>query len=164
VHTITAAVRLDSPTTALTHTPQRCTPAPHPLTRAAPRTAQLRHLIACLLVKDVTKRLGCLRGGAGDVKAHRFFRGLDWEALTRKAVRPPWVPSLRGATDTSCFDEYDEDDPPLSRARAALLDLALALAPRCPPLIHPPSPPPSPRPLPLESVARGERRGDRHRC
>jgi protein kinase A len=66
-------------------------------------------------VKDVTKRLGCLRGGAGDVKAHRFFRGLDWEALTRKAVRPPWVPTLRHALDTSCFDEYDEDDdsPPL---------------------------------------------------
>lgn len=73
---------------------------------------QLRHLISCLLVKDATKRLGCLRGGAGDVKGHRFFRGLDWEALTRKAVRPPWVPPLRGPTDTSCFDEYDEDDGP----------------------------------------------------
>lgn len=71
---------------------------------------QLRDLITRLLVKDVTKRLGCMRGAAADVKAHRFFRGLDWDALARKEVQPPWVPSLRSAVDTSCFDEYDERD------------------------------------------------------
>ena len=63
-----------------------------------------------LLVKDVPKRLGCLRGGAGDIKAHRFFRGMDWDALARKERPVPWRPSLRGALDTSHFDAYDEDD------------------------------------------------------
>lgn len=71
---------------------------------------QLRDLIQRLLVKDVTKRLGCLRGGASDVKAHRFFRTIDWDALYRKAVPAPWRPVVRSLVDTSNFDQYDEDD------------------------------------------------------
>lgn len=61
-------------------------------------------------MKDVTKRLGCLRGGAGDVKAHRFFRGLDWEALYRKELPAPWRPVVRSPLDTSHFDQYDEEE------------------------------------------------------
>jgi protein kinase X len=70
----------------------------------------LRDLIHRLLQKDVTKRLGCLRGGAGDIKAHRFFRGLDWDALLRKELPAPWKPRLSNPLDTSNFEEYDEDD------------------------------------------------------
>ena len=81
---------------------------------------QLRDLISRLLVKDVTKRLGCMRGGARDVKAHRFFRGLDWGLLARRELPAPWRPTLRGALDTSHFDEYDEKDEvaPYTKATA----------------------------------------------
>lgn len=70
----------------------------------------LQNVILQLLVKDVSKRLGCMRGGAGDVKAHPFFRTVDWERLRRREVAPPWRPRIANALDTSNFDDYDETD------------------------------------------------------
>ena len=63
-----------------------------------------------LLTKDVTKRLGCLFGGAGDIRAHRFFRTVSFEDLRAKALPAPWLPTLASKLDTSHFDEYAEDD------------------------------------------------------
>ncbi len=71
---------------------------------------QLKDLILKLLVKDIPKRLGCLRGGARDIKEHRFFRPLDFEELVHKRIAAPWKPELRDPLDTSHFDEYDEED------------------------------------------------------
>ncbi|KAG5192309.1 kinase-like domain-containing protein [Tribonema minus] len=31
-------------------------------------------------------------GGWGDVRAHAFFEGVDWDAVLRKSVRPPYKP------------------------------------------------------------------------
>jgi protein kinase A len=43
-------------------------------------------------VKGISKRLGCRRGGAGDVKAHRFFRPVQWDRLLAKELPAPWRP------------------------------------------------------------------------
>lgn len=61
-----------------------------------------------LLVKEVSKRLGCGRDGAEEVKGHRFFRPIDWDRLRRKELAPPWRPKVTSPLDTSHFDEYDE--------------------------------------------------------
>jgi len=74
------------------------------------RDRDLQGVILQLLVKDISKRLGCMKGGAADIKAHRFFAPIDWSALRGKAVRAPWRPRVSNALDTSHFDEYDEDD------------------------------------------------------
>lgn len=71
---------------------------------------QLQNVILQLLVKDATRRLGCMKGGAGDVKAHNFFHAIDWAKLRRKEVRAPWRPKVSNPLDTSHFDDYDEDD------------------------------------------------------
>ena len=34
---------------------------------------QLKELISFLLEKDLKKRYGCLKDGAGDIKRHKFF-------------------------------------------------------------------------------------------
>jgi len=47
----------------------------------------LRDLIARLLEKDPEKRIG-----ARGVKAHPFFRGVDWDRILHVA-RPPFIPS-----------------------------------------------------------------------
>lgn len=47
---------------------------------------EIKSLILALLEKDPVKRLGALKGGAGDVKKHPWFKGFDWHALQ---VRPP---------------------------------------------------------------------------
>ncbi|KQJ85787.1 protein kinase PINOID [Brachypodium distachyon] len=55
--------------------------------------ADARDLIARLLAKDPAARLGARRGAA-DVKAHRFFRGVNFALL--RSARPPLVPSVPG--------------------------------------------------------------------
>jgi serine/threonine protein kinase len=37
-----------------------------------------KNLIKKLLSADLTKRYGCLKGGALDIKKHRWFSGTDW--------------------------------------------------------------------------------------
>jgi hypothetical protein len=41
-----------------------------------------------LLEKDVTKRLGCLKGGARDVKEHPFFAGEFRERCSATSLSP----------------------------------------------------------------------------
>jgi hypothetical protein len=46
-----------------------------------------RHLISQFLQTSPSKRIGSLRGGVVDIKAHPFFKDFDWEALeTRQMV------------------------------------------------------------------------------
>ena len=71
---------------------------------------ELQSVILQLLVKDVTRRLGCTRGGAAEAKAHPFFRSIDWERLRRRELAAPWKPLLADGMDVSHFDEYDERD------------------------------------------------------
>lgn len=48
---------------------------------------------------DADQRLG--RHGAHEIKAHPFFRGIDWTHL--RQMRAPFIPELRSITDTSHF-------------------------------------------------------------
>jgi hypothetical protein len=46
----------------------------------------LRDLVQKLLVTDRTKRLGNMKGGAGDVKKHKWFKDVDWNDVIEKNV------------------------------------------------------------------------------
>jgi len=65
-------------------------------------------LIKKLLTADLTKRYGCLKGGAEDIKKHKWFSGLDWQALFNRQATAPIIPRVSGATDTSNFDPYPD--------------------------------------------------------
>ena len=58
-----------------------------------------RSLIAGLLEPDLSKRLGCLSGGAEDIKANTWFQGVDWNIVKQKRIQPPWIPELTGDQD-----------------------------------------------------------------
>jgi len=81
--------------------------------------ASAKDLVKRLLVTDLTRRFGCLVSGAGDVKEHTWFSGLDWRALADKDLTAPLVPSVGGdlgdLADTSNFDAYPDplSEPPL---------------------------------------------------
>ncbi|KAI2664666.1 Serine/threonine-protein kinase N2 [Labeo rohita] len=62
-------------------------------------------IIQKLLQKNPEKRLGAGEQDANEVKRHRFFQGIDWEALLAKRVKPPFVPSIKAPGDVSNFDE-----------------------------------------------------------
>lgn len=68
-----------------------------------------KDLVRKLLTADRTKRFGCLKDGAEDIKRHKWFKGIDWHACFRRELKPPYVPGYRGPDDTSNFDEYPED-------------------------------------------------------
>jgi protein kinase X len=46
-----------------------------------------KDLLKRLLVIDRTRRLGNLKGGADDVKMHKWLRGTDWLGLLKKTTR-----------------------------------------------------------------------------
>ena len=71
---------------------------------------RIKDLISRLLEQQIARRLGCGKGGAGDVKAHPFFKSVNWKDLVAKRIAAPWKPRLKGLLDTSFFDDYDERD------------------------------------------------------
>lgn len=55
-------------------------------------------LIKGLLIKDPTKRYG-----ASKVKSHDFFKRLNFDQIERKALEPPFFPTVDSADDTRNF-------------------------------------------------------------
>lgn len=70
---------------------------------------EARDLIAKLCNVDISKRLGNIKGGADRVKAHPWFKGIDWNALYERKMQGPIVPHLLGPADTRNFDEYEPE-------------------------------------------------------
>ncbi|MCJ1314019.1 hypothetical protein MMC25_007699 [Agyrium rufum] len=62
-----------------------------------------RNFVKGLLNRNPKHRLGA-KNDAEELKAHPFFRDIDWTALTRKTVVPPFKPKLKSILDTSNFD------------------------------------------------------------
>jgi len=74
-----------------------------------------KDLIRKLLASDVSQRLGCLRNGGEDVKNHKWFGRLNWDAVYACKLPPPFVPEVRSADDTRNFDKYpDSTNKPLA--------------------------------------------------
>lgn len=60
------------------------------------------------MTKNPAKRLGCVaaQGGEDAIKRHAFFAGkIDWDALERRQVKPPFKPKVVNPRDTSNFDK-----------------------------------------------------------
>ena len=49
-------------------------------------------MIARLLERKPARRLGMLAGKAADVKRHKWFDAIDWDALEARRVEPPRKP------------------------------------------------------------------------
>jgi len=58
-----------------------------------------------LLVKDPRQRMGGGPTDAEEVKAHKFFRSINWDDLLRKNIPAPFVPRITSDTDVSNFSE-----------------------------------------------------------
>jgi len=62
-----------------------------------------RNFVKGLLNRNPKHRLGAIND-AKELKEHAFFADIDWIALTKKLVVPPFKPKLKSALDTSNFD------------------------------------------------------------
>ncbi|KAM7393387.1 hypothetical protein PAMA_008173 [Pampus argenteus] len=62
-------------------------------------------LIQKLLQKNPDMRLGAGEEDAAEIKRHKFFQGVDWDALLARKVKPPFLPVIRAQQDVGNFDE-----------------------------------------------------------
>ncbi|XPS73511.1 Non-specific serine/threonine protein kinase [Ascochyta lentis] len=62
-----------------------------------------RNFVKGLLNRNPKHRLGATRD-ALELKEHPFFADIDWDALSKKNVVPPFKPKLKGELDVSNFD------------------------------------------------------------
>jgi hypothetical protein len=73
---------------------------------------EAKDLINQLCQKDWKKRLGCGGGGVAEIQGHTWLAALDFGALERREVKPPFVPaSGKDATDIKNFDAEFTDEP-----------------------------------------------------
>jgi classical protein kinase C len=74
-----------------------------------------------LLTRDPAKRLGAGPTDADEIKAHPFFRDINWDDMFHKRVPPPFIPTLKNPSDTSWFDtEFTSEKPTLTPVHSVL--------------------------------------------
>ena len=77
-------------------------------------------LMRKLLSKPPEDRLGYQKG-AEEVMDHTFFSSIDWDALYKKEVTPPFRPTIRDRNDLSNFDtEITSTDPRLALVKSSM--------------------------------------------
>ncbi|KAK8917273.1 Protein kinase DC2 [Metarhizium anisopliae] len=75
-----------------------------------PISDEAKDIICSFCTIDRSRRLGNISGGAARVKAHPFFRNVNWDDLLSRRQLGPIIPPIRYAGDSQCFDVYPEDD------------------------------------------------------
>lgn len=84
-----------------------------------------KSLVKHLLVADLTKRFGNMKGGVNDIKSHRFFAGFDWVRLLQKSLTMRFLPNVRSPNDSSNFSQYPDSatmSPPIKRSDDPFID------------------------------------------
>jgi len=72
---------------------------------------EAKDIVSKLCTVAPSRRLGNLRGGASDVKAHPWFKGIDWHKMYNRQLEAPIRPHVSSPTDTRNFEEYDDEPP-----------------------------------------------------
>ena len=68
-----------------------------------------------LLTREPELRLGSGPTDAQEIMSHAFFRNTNWDDVKEKRIQPPFVPTIKSATDTSNFDsEFTSVTPVLT--------------------------------------------------
>jgi len=70
-----------------------------------------KDLISKLLIPDKSRRIGCLKNGAEDIKRHKWFKDADWDAIYNRTITAPIIPSIRYDGDTQNYASYPEEPP-----------------------------------------------------
>lgn len=71
-------------------------------------------LLKGFMTKAPARRLG-VAGGAAGIRAHAFFRDVDWAALAARRLRPPFRPRQQRRRDAANFDaEFTKEEPTLT--------------------------------------------------
>uniref|UniRef100_A0A0N5B128 Protein kinase C n=1 Tax=Syphacia muris TaxID=451379 RepID=A0A0N5B128_9BILA len=75
------------------------------------------NILKAFMTKNAGKRLGCVQsqGGEDAIRAHPFFRNMDWEALEARKIKPPFRPKIKSKRDVNNFDsDFTKEEPQLT--------------------------------------------------
>uniref|UniRef100_A0A671T2A8 Protein kinase C n=1 Tax=Sinocyclocheilus anshuiensis TaxID=1608454 RepID=A0A671T2A8_9TELE len=82
-------------------------------------TKETKDLLEKLFERDPTRRLGVV----GNIRGHAFFKTINWPALEKREVSPPFKPKVKSPNDCSNFDrEFLSEKPRLSQSDKNLID------------------------------------------
>ncbi|GFY77106.1 hypothetical protein TNIN_106981 [Trichonephila inaurata madagascariensis] len=70
-------------------------------------------IMAKLMRRSVSQRLGSGPDDAEPIKKHPFFQEINWDDLFMKKVTPPHIPTLTSCEDVSYFDSQYTSQSPL---------------------------------------------------
>ncbi|XP_054263197.1 calcium-independent protein kinase C isoform X2 [Macrosteles quadrilineatus] len=73
------------------------------------------------MTKNPVKRLGCVGSSNPEaaIRAHAFFKDIDWDALEARKVKPPFKPKIKSKKDALNFDaEFTKEEPVLTPVNA----------------------------------------------
>ena len=59
-------------------------------------------ILQAFFTHDPDKRLGT--DGIEKIKAHPFFKNIDWEAILQKKIKPPFIPRISSDSDVKYID------------------------------------------------------------
>jgi tRNA A-37 threonylcarbamoyl transferase component Bud32 len=69
----------------------------------------VKDFIVKLLVGNPDKRIGSAPAGTRNVMLHGFFKRVNWRQLLEKKVQAPYLPEVRGPSDTRHFENFSDD-------------------------------------------------------
>jgi protein kinase A len=72
-------------------------------------TENAQSVIAGLLTKSKSRRLGAGNSGAKDVMRHPWFESVDWDKVLQKEYKAPFLPTVTCSSDASMFKGYPEE-------------------------------------------------------
>ncbi|XP_051874386.1 protein kinase C delta type-like [Pristis pectinata] len=82
-------------------------------------TKESKDILEKLFERDPSKRLGV----SGNIKQHNFFKTVNWTALEKRELEPPFKPKVKSPGDYSNFDrEFLSEKPRLSQGDKNLID------------------------------------------
>ncbi|XP_053159120.1 protein kinase C delta type isoform X2 [Hemicordylus capensis] len=82
-------------------------------------TKESKDILEKLFERDPAKRLGVI----GNIRDHSFFKTINWTALEKKEMEPPFRPKVKSASDYNNFDrEFLSEKPRLSHSDKNLID------------------------------------------
>lgn len=70
----------------------------------------LRNFLKHILVIDINQRLGCTANEVLDIKAHKWYREINWFGIEQHSIKPPLKPVVKNSGDTSNFNYYPDTE------------------------------------------------------
>ena len=81
-------------------------------------SSEIKDLLIALLERNPQKRLGSSKEDANEIKAHPWFRGIDWKEVMERKLSPPKPtikPIVRKSTMKSVFEEVTKGERNLDK-------------------------------------------------